>query len=126
MDIFLNTNYVINSKKIVRPLIKDLARQRMNILFNRCLSTVTTNPELAKRYVEIALAISKKSGVPVPRQFRMSYCKKCHAFLMPGVTARFRLRGKNRKRLVVKCYSCGRIFRYPIQKHTTKSSDYLM
>jgi ribonuclease P protein subunit RPR2 len=101
---------------MVRPLIKDLARQRMVILFNKSLSTVKTNPELAKRYIEIALAISRKSGVPVPRQFRMSYCKKCHSFLIPGLTARVRLRGKGKKRLVIKCFSCGRIFRYPYER----------
>lgn len=100
---------------MVRPLIKDLARQRIFILFNKSLSTVTTNPELARRYVEIALAISRKSGVPIPKQFKLNYCKKCHSFLMPGVTARIRLRGKGKKRLVIKCLSCGRIFRYPLQ-----------
>lgn len=100
---------------MVRPIIKDLARQRMNILFNKSMSIVSTDPELARRYVEIALAISRKSGVPIPRPFRMNYCKKCHSFLMPGVTSRIRLRGKGKKRLVIKCLSCGRIFRYPIQ-----------
>ncbi len=100
---------------VVRPVIKDLAKQRMYILFNKSMSVVKIDPELARRYVDIALAISRKSGVPVPRQFRMNYCKKCHSFLMPGVTSRIRLRGKGKKRIVIKCFSCGRIFRYPLR-----------
>ncbi len=98
-----------------RRLLRDLAIQRINWLFKLSLDMVRrNNVELARRYVEILLAISHKANIRLPRTIKRSICKNCHIPLLPGVTASIRLVSDGKtSRIVVKCKYCGWIHRYP-------------
>ncbi|ACJ16697.1 ribonuclease P component [Thermococcus onnurineus NA1] len=95
---------------------KRIARERVNILFTLAERVFPYEPELANRYVEIALAVQQKAKIRMPKKWKRRYCKKCHSFLVPGVNARVRLRRKRMPHVVVKCLNCGHIMRYPYLK----------
>jgi ribonuclease P protein subunit RPR2 len=92
------------SKKFIRQREqrekRRIARERVNILFTLAERVFPYEPELANRYVEIALAVQQKAKIRMPRKWKRRYCKRCHSFLVPGVNARVRLRSGH---VVVKC-----------------------
>ena len=98
-----------------RRLLRDLAVQRINWLFKLSLDMARgNNTELARRYVEILLAISRKANIRLPRSIKHGICKNCHIPLLLGVTASIRLVSDGRSsRIVIKCKYCGWIHRYP-------------
>ncbi len=89
---------------------KEIARERIKILFTLAERVFPYDKSLANRYVGIALGVQQKAKVKMPRKWKRRYCKKCHSFLVPGVNARVRLREGH---VVVKCLECGHIMRYP-------------
>ncbi|MCD6559112.1 ribonuclease P [Thermococci archaeon] len=89
---------------------KEIARERIEILFTLAERVFPYDKSLANRYVAIALGVQQKAKVKMPRKWKRRYCKKCHSFLVPGVNARVRLREGH---VVVKCLECGHIMRYP-------------
>jgi len=99
---------------------KRIAKERIDILFSLAERVFPYSPELAKRYVELALLVQQKAKVKIPRKWKRRYCKKCHAFLVPGINARVRLRQKRMPHIVVKCLECGHIMRYPYIKEIKK------
>ncbi|WP_394326734.1 ribonuclease P protein component 4 [Thermococcus chitonophagus] len=92
---------------------KRIALERIDTLFTLAEKVFPYSPELAKRYVELALSVQQKAKVKTPRKWKRRYCKKCHAFLVPGVNARVRLRTKRMPHVVITCLECGHIMRYP-------------
>ncbi|ANF22010.1 ribonuclease P protein component 4 [Thermococcus piezophilus] len=99
---------------------KRIARERVNILFTLAERVFPYEPELANRYVEIALAVQQKAKIRMPKKWKRHYCKKCHSFLVPGVNARVRLRNKRMPHVVIKCLNCGHVMRYPYLKEQKK------
>jgi len=97
-----------------KTLIKDLARQRISILFRLALETYKQDMDLANRYVELARKISMRAKVRIPRRYRLLYCKRCGGLLVPGRTAAVRMRSRREPHLVIKCLKCGKIIRHPI------------
>ncbi len=98
-----------------RRLVADIARQRISRLFELALEIYKTDLDLADRYVELARKISMRARVRIPRRYRLLYCKGCGGILIPGVTARVRVRSLREKHIVIKCLRCGRFIRHPIQ-----------
>lgn len=99
-----------------------IARERIETLFTLAERVFPYEPELANRYVEIALAVQQKARIRMPRKWKRRYCKRCHSFLVPGVNARVRLRNGH---VVIKCLNCGHIMRHPYireQKERRKAS----
>ncbi|ASJ00464.1 ribonuclease P protein component 4 [Thermococcus gorgonarius] len=92
---------------------KKIAAERVDVLFTLAERVFPYDRDLAKRYVEIALAVQQKAKIRLPRKWKRRYCKKCHSFLVPGVNARVRLRSKPYPHVVIKCLECGNIMRYP-------------
>ncbi len=108
-----------------RRLLRDLAVQRINWLFKLSLYMVRrNNTELARRYVEILLAISRKANIRLPRSIKRNICKNCHIPLLPGVTASIRLVSDGKtSRIIVKCKYCGWIHRYPYKPRRKSVSE---
>ena len=69
------------------------------------------NDGRARRYVDIAVRICRKTRTRMPRDFR--FCKGCGVPLLPGVTSRVRLTGG---KVVCTCLRCGRAARMPYQR----------
>ncbi len=97
---------------------KKIAKERIDILFTLADKATKNNDfELARRYVELILKISRKYKVRLKKEQKYMICKKCHTYLLPGKTAKVRLK---RGKVVVKCERCGNYKRYPIKRTDLK------
>ncbi len=98
-----------------RRMRLDLARQRIGILFGLSLDAVRRGEyEYARMLVGLIARISRANRARLPRRLKRRICKNCNIPLVPGVTARYRLRRDGaRSWLVVRCLLCGWIHRYP-------------
>ncbi|MCC6004888.1 MAG: hypothetical protein LM590_11165 [Thermofilum sp.] len=100
-----------------RHELKDLAWQRIARLLELAEKIYPVEPELANRYGELALAISKKAQMPYPDFLKAKVCRKCGAFLVPGKTMRVRVRNRgNMKYIAITCLRCGYVRRYPLNR----------
>ncbi len=106
-----------------RALLRDLARQRIRILFNMAIERARAGDfDLARRYVEIMLKLASKAGVKLLRRLKRSYCRKCYAPLIPGITLSVRIRSEGKgSRVVYKCLLCGWIRRLLIKTSKKRS-----
>jgi ribonuclease P protein subunit RPR2 len=94
---------------------KQIARQRIHVLFQQAARTYKTNPELAQSYVLTAKKIGMSTRMCLPAVYKRSVCKNCNAFLVPGETSRVRLQPKREPHIVVTCLKCGNQARFPLK-----------
>ncbi len=93
----------------------DIARERIQILFDQADKRFKTDPDLSDRYVEIAKSISTKLNVPIPRELKRRLCKECGAFLVYGANARQRVNSE-KQYVILTCLKCGHKKRIPYVK----------
>lgn len=94
--------------------VKDLARQRIEGLFQLALESAKEHPELSDRYVEMALRLSERTRVRLPRGWKYFICGSCGGFLYPGIGSRVRVSQRRSPHVVVTCLRCGGVKRYAI------------
>jgi len=92
---------------------KQIARERIETLFNEANKIFKKNLELANRYVTLARKISMKYKVKIPLEHKRFICKYCYSYLIPGKTLRARVKNK---KLIYYCTNCKKIKRYPFSK----------
>ena len=91
--------------------IEDIAVQRIERLFELAEAEAKANQEQrSTRYIQLARAIGMRYRVQIPKHLKMRLCKGCYAFLIPGNTARVRLRGEY---MTKTCLRCGEHMRRP-------------
>lgn len=100
---------------------KQIAKRRIETLFQQAKKTQGTNPELAQTYIGIARRIAMTARVHLPLDFKRQTCKNCNTLLVPGQTSRVRIKPKPKRRthILVTCLNCGnqkRIFLKPKEK----------
>lgn len=89
---------------------KEIARERIQHLFELAEEVYKDCPELADSYVERARKIGMRTQVRIPRELKRRVCKHCDSYLVFGDNARVRVRGKH---ITVTCEECGGQMRYP-------------
>ena len=89
-----------------------IAKERVAYLIGRAEEYKTKDYELARRYVELAKRIAMRYRVRIPKELKMTYCKKC---LYPYREGRFRVRIR-KSRVIVTCLNCGYVRRIPITR----------
>lgn len=106
-------------------MLKDIAVQRVRLLFKLAKSRARSGDfDLARRYIEIALKISRKSRTRLSRNYKRGYCRKCLVPLIPGITLSIRIKSEGRgSRVVYRCLLCGWIRRYMIKASKRRSSQ---
>lgn len=90
------------------PLIRKLAVERMEILFDLAMARTIKNrlsDKLAKRYIKIAKDISTHYKVQMPQNLKRLTCKKCNSVLIPGLNCTVRL-ASSKRYAIYKC-DCG-------------------
>jgi ribonuclease P protein subunit RPR2 len=94
-------------------IARDIAIQRSLILYHLAVdATKAGELDYARRLTAHALELLKRMRLRKPLPLRRMICKNCLLPLIPGVTARIRLReGK----LVITCLACGYIRRFPLK-----------
>ncbi|MEM4717182.1 MAG: ribonuclease P [Desulfurococcaceae archaeon] len=101
-----------------RVLLRDIARERINILFSMAIEKTRNGDfELARRYVEIAIRVASKAGVKLPKKYKRSYCRKCYVPLIPGYTLTIRVKNVGKHtRVTYRCLKCGWVRRFVVKK----------
>ena len=100
-----------NFHKDMKPITKTIALERMQILIENAISNSRTYPKLAQRQAYLARRLSTKYRISMPYHMRMSFCKKCKNFIVPGVSSRIRIGRSSKKSIRVTCSFCGHIYR---------------
>lgn len=100
-----------------KPLIsknkqKEIALERIRILFREAEEISPKNKSLAGRYVTLARKIAMKVRLHFPLELKRRYCKHCYSFLKPGINARIRIRGG---KVIISCWECKKFSRIPIR-----------
>ncbi len=66
----------------------------------------------ARRYVELALKIVSRANARTPKYLRRGVCRNCLIPLVPGITARYRIRGLREHVIISRtCLVCGWVSR---------------
>lgn len=84
--------------------IKKIVLERMYRLIELANFEFPKHPERSKRYIELIRKLSQKNKVPVPKEIKQKFCKKCGSFLKQGKNSKMRLKKAYR---VVSCLECG-------------------
>lgn len=91
---------------------KEIALQRIKILFQQAEDVFPKNKDRANRYVSLARKMVMKVHVQIPTELKRRICKHCYSFLKPGVNCRIRTReGK----VVIYCLECKKFTRIPLK-----------
>jgi len=89
--------------------IKEIAEERIEILFKEAQKVYKKRPDLANRYVQIARKISMKVNVPIPVKYKRKFCKHCYSYFIPGKTLRVR---QHKGRTIYYCLKCKKFMRF--------------
>ena len=91
---------------------KEIAQERIKILFAEAEKTFSKNKSLANRYVTLARKIAMKVKARIPLELKRRFCKHCYKYLQPGINARVRTRSG---RVIISCFECKKFMRIPIR-----------
>jgi ribonuclease P protein subunit RPR2 len=95
---------------------KQIAKQRIQILFRQAEKARKENPQLASRYVEVARKIAMAAKIRLPPEYRRRVCRNCNALLVVGDNCRVRIKQRREPHLVVTCLACGHQSRVLLRK----------
>ncbi len=98
--------------KIRQNIIKKISKRRIAFLLDLAKGTWKKEPELAKRYVQIAFGLVKKNRVKLSVKEKFSFCRKCLRPWVEGETVEIEDEGKL---LAFKC-ACGYVRRVGKEK----------
>jgi len=96
--------------------IKQIARQRIKVLFDEAKSISKSEPKLAAQYVKTARRIAMAARIRLPVDFRRETCKSCNALLVQGYNCRVRVKQKREPNVVITCLNCGNQTRIMLRK----------
>lgn len=104
-------------KRLVRKQKKQkqaqIAKERIERLFQLADKSFNKNPELSNRYVQLARKISMRTNTRLPKKLKRKFCKHCGRYLVPGKNCRIRTK---QGKLVCTCLECNRSARMPYLK----------
>ena len=95
----------------MKPALRKIALERMQILIDSAISNAKMNPELSKRQASLARKISMRHKIRMPYELRIVFCKKCKSFIAPGINSRIRLGRTSIKSIRISCNLCGHTYR---------------
>lgn len=101
-----------------RSLVRDIARQRSLILYSLSVQSVREGRlDRARGYIMRGVRVLLKNRARKPLLYRRWVCDKCCIPLVPGLTAKVRIRGTRSHVVIVKkCLLCGYINRTAASK----------
>jgi ribonuclease P protein subunit RPR2 len=87
--------------------IKQIARQRIQILFAEAKKIGKSDSKLAAQYVDSARRIAMAAKIRLPIEFRRQTCKNCNVLLFASNNCRVRVKQKREPHVVITCLNCG-------------------
>jgi ribonuclease P protein subunit RPR2 len=106
--------YVKNTPKPLNA--KQIAQQRIDILFEQANLICKTNPALATKYIQTARKIAMSARYPLPQKYKRHICKHCKTLFVIGFNCRVRIQQKRTPHVVATCLNCGYNSRIPIKR----------
>jgi ribonuclease P protein subunit RPR2 len=104
-------------KGSMKPLsVKQIAQQRIEILFGQAEAVSKTNPKLAAEYVKSAQKVAMSARFPLPPTYKRRVCRHCGFLLVEGFNVRVRIQQKREPHIVVTCLNCGYNSRIMLRK----------
>ena len=91
----------------MKSTAKQIARQRIQLLFQQAKYVYRDNPQLSGHYIAIARKIAMATKMPFPMVYKRQICKNCNMLLVQGENCRVRIRQKREPHVVVTCLNCG-------------------
>ena len=100
-----------------KSVVKQIARNRINYLFQQAHDIFPENKELANRYVYLARRYAQRARLKIQEKWRKRICKKCKKFLYPGINYRTRMQSRKGKgsHVSLTCLECNKTTRYFIK-----------
>jgi ribonuclease P protein subunit RPR2 len=95
---------------------KQIAKQRMQILFQQAEKMRRENPRLASRYVEVARKIAMAARIRLPPEYKRRICRNCNTLLVLGDNCRVRVKQRREPHVVITCLACGHQARVLLRK----------
>jgi ribonuclease P protein subunit RPR2 len=96
--------------------VKQIARQRIEILFAQAKKVAKADSKLAAQYVLSARRIAMAAKIRLPVEFRRETCKECNSLFIYSVNCRVRIKQKREPHVVVTCLNCGNQTRILLKK----------
>jgi ribonuclease P protein subunit RPR2 len=100
----------------MRSTAKQIARQRIRVLFEKAKNAYRDNPQLSSRYITTARKIAMAAKIPFPTVYKRQICKNCNMLLVQGANCRVRIKQKRKPHVVITCLNCGHPTRIPLRK----------
>ncbi|CAH3173930.1 unnamed protein product [Porites evermanni] len=97
------------------PTEKQEASHKLNFLHQASHAVLTINPanvEMSRFYTSTMKEIARKLVYKLDPSIKRTTCKHCNALLVPGVTAKVRVRSKRERHVVITCVACRTVRRY--------------
>jgi ribonuclease P protein subunit RPR2 len=97
-----------------------IALERIESLFKQAEMVFQKNQQLAQRYIDLARKIAQRTRTHLPSHLRHKICRKCHSYLVPGSTSRYRIRQHRESHIAITCLNCGNIQRLFLKEKNNK------
>ena len=89
-----------------RGIVRKVAAERIDILYEAAVKAFPTDPELAKSYIRLLGEIGRHYKVRIDKEMAAHICKKCAAPLVEGLNLDVRVIAREKRRLY-RCRECG-------------------
>lgn len=96
--------------------VRQVARQRIQTLFDEAKNIGKSDPKLAAQYVKSARRIAMAARIRLPVDFKRQSCRSCNALLVQGYNCRVRVKQKRQPHVVITCLNCGKQTRIMLSK----------
>ena len=91
--------------------IKNIAKERIRILFEQANNKFNSEPQRAHTYVELARKLAMKAKLRMPRIYKRQYCTHCYKFIRTGTNATIRI---HLSKIIISCKECKKFTRIPL------------
>lgn len=102
---------------------KQIAKQRVKILFQQARAVYHDKPQLSRCYITTARKISMAARMPLPTTYKRQICTNCNTLMVQGDNCRVRIRQNREPHVVITCLSCGRKKRIPFKKKKEENQN---
>jgi ribonuclease P protein subunit RPR2 len=105
----------------MKSATRQIAKQRIQVLFQQAKKVYRTNSQLSSRYLETARKIAMAAKIRLPINYKRQICKNCNMLLVPGDNCRVRIKQKREPHVVITCLNCGYQTRILLRKKKEKN-----
>ena len=105
----------------MKSTAKQIAQQRIMLLFQQAEKVYPVNPQLSSHYIATARKIAMAARTALPVAYKRRICKNCNALLVQGENCRVRIRQKREPHVTITCLCCGCKTRITLKKKRKKT-----